>query len=49
MSMNSKRFELTLETVDELKGKPIGEIIELIETGEKRTTKSTENQEVTTA
>lgn|GEM_PF-3487536 len=49
MSKNRKRFELTLETIDERIGKPIGEIIEVIETGEKRTTKSTENQEVTTA
>ena len=49
MSKNRKRFELTLETVDELKGKPIGELIEVIETGKERTAKSTENQEVTTA
>jgi hypothetical protein len=49
MSKKRKRFELTLETIDERIGKPIGEIIDVIETDKERTAKSTENQEVTTA
>ena len=48
MAKNSKRFELTLDTVDELKGKPIGELIEVIETGKERT-ENVKGKGVTTA
>jgi len=48
MAKNSKRFELTLDTVDELKGKPIGELIEVIETGKDRT-ENVKGMGVTTA
>ena len=48
MSKNRKRFELTLETIDERIGKPIGELIEIIETGKDRT-ENVKGMGVTTA